>query len=95
MNLYSEESNIDNFYQFLLPPDKVAQDLKQKGFKLLMQKGLDAGKGLKDDVKILKPFLQMCYDSSYFIPRAFMYGLSLTLQKFCPHATLLVMQKKA
>lgn len=92
-NCYPTQLKVEDFYQFLLPPEKVIQDLSLKGFDLVLQKGLDAGKGLKDDVVFVKPFLQKCYNSTSFIPRAFMYGLSVLLQNICPHATLLVMKR--
>lgn len=58
-----------DFYQFALTPERIIADFEARGFKLVESHGMDGLKGLKDEVKLLKPALQALYDSKSRIAR--------------------------
>jgi SAM-dependent methyltransferase len=53
----------DGFYQFVLDANKVTEELRSYHFELVHKVGFDAVKGIKDEISILKAFLQPVYDS--------------------------------
>lgn len=88
----SEEMR-NNFYQFAFDPRDVTNNLKSRGFKLIDVKPYDGIKGLKDEVLILKPFLQYLYDGNNRISGLIKRMLDIALRHFTNHMCLFVMQK--
>jgi len=91
---YKESKEMrENFYQFAFDPRSIISDLKSRGFKLVDVKPYDGIKGLKDEVLILRPFLQYLYDKenrpSCYVKRI----LDIVLRHFANHMCLFVMQK--
>lgn len=88
----SEETK-NNFYQFAFDPKFIIGDLKSRGFSLVDVKPYDGVKGLKDEVPVLKPFLQYLYDSENRPSRYVRKLLDTAFKHFANHMCLFVMQK--
>jgi ABC-type hemin transport system substrate-binding protein len=83
----------ENFYQFAFEPQQVIDDLKRAGFKLIDVKPYDGIKGLKDEILMLKPFLQPLYDASTLPASVLKRMLDFTLRRFANHMSLFIMRK--
>jgi SAM-dependent methyltransferase len=88
----SEEMR-ENFYQFAFDPKDVINDLESRGFKLVDVKPYDGVKGLKDEVLILKPFLQRIYDKKNHSSDLVKRILDIAFRHFANHMCLFVMRK--
>ena len=88
------EVDVTNFYQFALDPDQIVSDFENAGFELCEMKPYGGLKGLKDEVPILKPFLQPIFDNQNILVKAFKKLLDYAFQPFAAHTTLFVFQKK-
>jgi SAM-dependent methyltransferase len=88
----SEEAR-ENFYQFVFDPKVLINDLKSRGFGLIDVKPYDGIKGLKDEVLILKPFLQYLYDRKNPPSNLVKRLLDIILRHFANHMCLFVMRK--
>jgi len=85
------KSKCENFYQFALSAKKVQHDLKRFGYCLVERRSLEGIKGLKDEVKIVNPWLQEVYDGKR--GRIYRPLLDAFLLLFAGYIVLLVMQK--
>jgi len=83
----------EKFYQFILPHKQIIKNFESIGFKFICKKPFDGVKGLKDEVKVLKPILQKIYDSKSSIGKGFKFFLSKFLAPFSGHSILLVFRK--
>jgi SAM-dependent methyltransferase len=91
---YKESKEMrENFYQFVFDPRDVINNLKSRGFKLLDVKPYDGIKGLKDEVLILKPFLQYLYDKKNRASNLVKKMLDIALRRFANHICLFIMRK--
>lgn len=88
----SEEMR-ESFYQFVFDPKDVINDLESRGFKLIDVKPYDGVKGLKDEVLILKPFLQYLYDKKNRPLNLVKKILDIVSRHFTNHICLFVMRK--
>ncbi len=53
LSMYPEkETQFENFYQYVYPPEFIQKKLEGVGFKLQKKKGLDGFKGIKDEFEI-------------------------------------------
>jgi SAM-dependent methyltransferase len=97
LGLYPEalgtSSEKEHFYQFALDPAGVTKDLREVGFRVVRTQKLDGVKGLKDEVPVLKGFLQKLYDSSNPLIRLARGGLSLALAPFSNHSILIILKR--
>ena len=84
----------EEFYQFALDHDEVIKKFKQNGFVLRQKVPYSGTKGLKDEISIVRKFLQKVYDSKNILLRIFNYGLSVFSARLSSHAILLVFQKE-
>ncbi|MDD5327109.1 MAG: class I SAM-dependent methyltransferase [Phycisphaerae bacterium] len=82
-----------NFYQFAFEPRHIINDLKSKGFSLVDVKPCDGIKGLKDEISILKPFLQYLYDKRGRAAGLARKILDVAFRRFANHVCLFVMRK--
>lgn len=89
----SSEKTRENFYQFAFEPQQVIDDLKRAGFKLIDVKPYDGVKGLKDEILMLKPFLQPLYEASTLPASVLKRILDFTLRRFANHMSLFIMRK--
>lgn len=87
-------ANHDNFYEFMLDKRRVVSHLSTYGFLTVRTYSYDALKGLKDEFKVLKPFLQKLYDSRGFVARAIRFAMTFFLAQLAGHMMLLVLKKK-
>jgi SAM-dependent methyltransferase len=91
---YSE----DGFYQFILKKEEVIDLCKSFNFVYLKGKPLDGIKGVKDEIKILKPVFQRIYD--FRGSNIFLRGLRFLIGNFIVifigigHSYLLILKKK-
>ena len=91
---YEDSEEIrENFYQFAFDPQRVINDLKSADFKLIDVKPYDGIKGLKDEVLMLKPFLQPLYDSAAFPACLLKKVLDFIFRRFANHMSLFIMRK--
>lgn len=91
---FCENYTQKDFYQFALDEAVVINDLKKIGFTLLEKKHLSGIKGLKDEIKFLKPILQKIYDSRNLFGKIASKMISIMFGNFTSHSILLVLQKK-
>lgn len=82
------------FYQFAFNPANVIKNLKSFGFKLISRKSADGLKGIKDEIFILKPILQILFDyrGRNLIIRAIRLIFNRIFSPLCGHMCQLVMQ---
>jgi len=90
--LYSSIYSTD-FYQFILTQGSVVKNAEKCGFKLVKSEGYDAIKGIKDEVSVLRPFLQKMYDRKDVFSRSIRYALSFLLKGVAGHMRLCVFRK--
>ena len=81
----------EHFYQFALNESKIQADYEMLGFKLIEKFTYDGIKGFKDEVVLLKPWLQEIYDGKRGIRLRPL--LDKLFKPFAAHCALLVMQK--
>lgn len=96
LGLYPKMSTLaepEGFYQFALTKASVITDLKRCGFNVVEVKGLDAVKGIKDELSFLRPFLQRIYSSKKLSSKIIRFVLSKLLGDLTGHVTLIVAQK--
>lgn len=91
----TEKKDLDNlqdkFYQFILDSQMVINDLSYLGFNLVKVKKIGGLKGLKDEVSLIKPLLQLIYNSRFLYPIHYM--LNKILSPVSNHMTLLIFKK--
>jgi len=97
LNKYPEykesEKTTNNFYQFAFEPKHIVSDFGNKGFNIIDVKPYDGVKGLKDEILILKPFLQYLYDRSNPVSGLTKKILNAVFGNFTNHICLFIMQK--
>ncbi|MFH0853288.1 MAG: class I SAM-dependent methyltransferase [bacterium] len=91
--LNNHEIEISDFYQFMLNKEDVITDLEKIGFELIQSTPLDAVKGMKDEISLIKPVLQKIYDSNSFVSRLIGIVFSRAFKYFSGHTILLVLRK--
>jgi hypothetical protein len=82
------------FYQFALDTEKVIDDLKRAGFRLIAETCYAGLKGFKDEAGPLKRILQRIYDSSGLAARVIKVVAEPFLSPWSGHSALLVLQKE-
>lgn len=82
-----------NFYQFALDWKTVRNDLEKIGFHLISRHGLDALKGLKDEIFPGNKTLQKIYRGQSVFFRIIAFTASKIFAFFCGHSILLIFQK--
>jgi SAM-dependent methyltransferase len=87
------EDDIKKFYQFALDPAMVINDFKSLGFELLEVKPCDGFKGLKDEVKFIKPVMQYIYDSNNIFIKILRKSVDIIMKYFSSHMTLFIFKK--
>ena len=90
---HNQDKSVGNFYQFAFNPKDIVFSLEHKGFKLIETEPCDGIKGLKDEVSILKPFLQYLYDKNGLSSKVIKRTLDIMIKRFTNHMCLFVMQK--
>ncbi len=83
-----------DFYQFILDPLDVKNEIEKCGFKIIMQRSLDATKGVKDEIAMIQPLLQKAYDSHNVFGKAARFILSTLFSKIAGHIILQVFRKE-
>ncbi|MEK9570822.1 MAG: class I SAM-dependent methyltransferase [Paracoccaceae bacterium] len=86
--------NVEAFYQFALDPGQIISDFESAGFELCEMKPYGGLKGLKDEVPILKPFLQPIFDHQNVFVKVIKKLLDYLFQPFAAHTTLFVFRKR-
>jgi len=84
----------DNFYQFILSPLKLKDDLQNLGFTIVSKQFRDGFKGLKDEVPALKPLWSYLKKSQSVFSRAFKAVITHTASPWAGHIVLLVARKE-
>lgn len=87
--------SLDSFYQFAYDEKMVVQKFNQAGFRVIERTKYDGVKGLKDEVTLLKPFLQKIYDSSNLYVRLVKYILNILITPLTGHMCFLILKKEA
>jgi len=82
------------FYQFALNPELVKTHMSKLGFKLVYETGLDAVKGIKDEVVYLNTTLQAVYDSKTIAAGIIRRMSNIILSNCSGHSRLLILQKR-
>jgi hypothetical protein len=84
----------EKFYQFALNTNGVTQEFQKHGLILKEVRPLDGIKGLKDEVKWLRPLLQYIYNSKLFPMKVLRQVINIVFQRFAGHSVLLVFENK-
>lgn len=82
-----------DFYQFFLTQKSVVKNVEKYGFKLVKSEGYDAIKGIKDEVSVLRPFLQISYNRKDIVSRSLRYIFSFFLKGVAGHMRICVFKK--
>ncbi len=84
-----------SFYAFVLDKKEVIRAFEVRGFQLMETNPYSGLKGFKDEIQIVKPFLQRLHDYSgkSTLINVIRYALGRTLEKFASHMILLVLKK--
>ena len=92
---YSEGGTAEenDFYQFALSPKSILHTFREAGFVLEHYELFDGVKGLKDEVKVLRPLLQWSYDSRSFFAKVIRVGVNLIVRPFTGHMIFCVFRK--
>jgi SAM-dependent methyltransferase len=90
---FDKKFSKNNFYQFILPPDKVISKVKKVGFKLLLKHPYDAAKGLKDEIYLCRIVFQRIYQSENIFSKGIRFLTSFFFSRVAGHMILLVFQK--
>ena len=85
------ESN--DFYEFMLDPNRVIKDLSDQGFSLVHSYSYDALKGIKDEITLFQPLTKKLYASKHVVARGIRLACTLLLGRLTGHMTLLVLKK--
>jgi len=94
--MWQPRQNPPNFYQFALDHKLVTQGFLKWGFNLIEAIPMLGLRATKDEIKVLKPFLQKLYDyrGSSILIRALKLSLSKIFTQFSGHICLLVLRKR-
>lgn len=97
LNMYKKKNrlnkyDIKNFYQYALTEKQVIFDFEKHGMKLIEKQKKDGIKGLKDEISLLSPILQIIYSGKYMYPLKIL--LSNFLNPFSSHIILLVFRNE-
>lgn len=90
---FDEHTDMSHFYEFMLDDKVLTEDVKKHGFSLVSRHPYDAVKGLKDEVSVLKPFLQKIYDSKHVYAKGIRFIFTTLLASFSGHIILLIFKK--
>jgi len=93
LNFDPTELDLNTFYQFIFDSEKVKKDLKWYGFMPVYECGQGGLKGLKDEIKLLRPFLQKIYDGQSLFTKSLHMGLNIVLSKWTGHTKFIVFRK--
>lgn len=84
-----------DFYQFALDDHRVINDFENNGFKLVRKSSFDALKGLKDEIKTGRGWLQNLYNGRTLKDRISIRLFDLVLSYWSSHMALLVFKKSS
>ncbi|MGR3292442.1 MAG: class I SAM-dependent methyltransferase [Candidatus Scalindua sp.] len=90
---FERNQRTNNFYQFVLDAEKVKADVEKYGFKLVLKHPFDATKGLKDEISIIKPFLQKLYNNQSIVSKGLRFLVSTLFSRVAAHNILLIFRK--
>jgi SAM-dependent methyltransferase len=85
-------TDLKMFYQFALDEECVEKVFEQYHFILKERYTMDGVKGLKDEVRWLKPILQKIYSSSFIPFKIVRKVLNMMAKRWTSHSILLVFQ---
>jgi len=86
---------VGDFYQFALDDHRIIKDIEESGFKLVSKRSFDGVKGLKDETKIGRSWLQALYDGKTLKTRLVKRLLDMLLRPWASHMALLVFNKQS
>jgi len=84
----------EKFYQFALNVDNVIAEFKKQGLEIKKVKPIDGIKGLKDEVKFLKPVLQYIYGSKFLLMKVLRQLINIGFSRFSGHSVLCIFEVK-
>ncbi len=84
----------EKFYQFALDPKNVVKQFEALGFVSREVYALDGIKGMKDEVKFLKPVLQYIYNSKLLPMKVLREVINRVFRKFSGHSVLCIFEVK-
>lgn len=96
LNLYRRldaSAPTDDFYEFMLDQDVIAQHLVPMSFERVSTYMYDALKGIKDEVPLFRRAVQHLYKSRSRLARASRLALTTTLGRLTGHMTVLILKK--
>jgi len=89
------ENNMDikHFYQFAMDSYRVKKKFETNGFRLIKENNLSGVKGLKDEVLIIKPFLQKIFDAKNIFTKILNFSLDYMLSACSGHMKFMIFKK--
>ncbi len=88
-----QDAQPDDFYQFALDDRRVIGNFEKNGFKLVKKRCFDALKGLKDEIKTGKAWLQNRYRGRTLKDKLAIRLFDLLLSGWSSHMALLVFKR--
>jgi len=91
---YEDDNEIrKKFYQFALSKESVIENFHSIGFKCVKYSHRDGVKGLKDEIAILNPPLQWCWEAKSIFARVMKKITDITVKNFSGHMAFFVFKK--
>jgi ubiquinone/menaquinone biosynthesis C-methylase UbiE len=91
----SFDGNPSRFYQFALQPRDVISEFEKFGFRFLEARGRGGLKGLKDELRIVRPFLQRVFDSRSIGGRAVKAAIDSASNAWAYHTRFYLFQRES
>jgi SAM-dependent methyltransferase len=92
--LVDGELPLEQFYQFALSPEAVFDDFHSAGFEKVTFFGYDAVKGLKDEIRALKPVLQYIYDHPSRVGQLGSRAIETVMSRAAYHVGVYVLKRR-
>lgn len=86
---------VADFYQFALDDHRVIKHFEESGFKLVGKRSFDGVKGLKDEIKIGRSWMQAIYNGKTLKIRLAIRLFDILLCPWASHMALLVFKKQS
>lgn len=87
-------ADLNKFYQFALSKESVQKKFADRGFECVESSSLDGVKGLKDEIKWLRPLLQPIYTPKNIVTKGIKFILDKLCRPFSSHVALLIFRVK-
>ena len=91
---YNESEDMKkNFFQFVIDFRDIVKQFQAFDFKLVRFEPIGGVKGLKDEIPLFKPLLQLIYDSNTFFAKVARRVIDILVRPFANHMGFFIFKK--